>query len=93
MCCCCYYCCMNLKMERRREEEGGEMKMNININEGFGGEEEEDEDEYTMDGSVDIRGNPASKNKTGGWIAASLVLGTSSLSFFSFSIYLFIVYF
>ncbi|XP_039122604.1 protein NRT1/ PTR FAMILY 7.3 [Dioscorea cayenensis subsp. rotundata] len=76
-------------MERRREEEGGEMKMNININEGFGGEEEEDEDEYTMDGSVDIRGNPASKNKTGGWIAASLVLvnqGLATLAFFGVNV-------
>ncbi|KAM0945656.1 putative proton-dependent oligopeptide transporter family, MFS transporter superfamily [Dioscorea sansibarensis] len=84
-------CSREQEMERRREEEGGEMKMNININGEFGGEEEEeeDEDEYTLDGSVDIRGNPASKTKTGGWIAASLVLvnqGLATLAFFGVNV-------
>ena len=31
----------------------------------------------TMDGSVDSKGRPASKKKTGGWLAGSLLLGNS----------------
>ena len=35
----------------------------------------DDNFEYTMDGSVDIRGQPAAKGRTGGWIAGWLILG------------------
>lgn len=41
--------------------------------------------EYTMDGSVDIKGRPASKERTGGWVAGTLVLvnqGLATLAFF-----------
>ncbi|KAJ6801098.1 protein NRT1/ PTR FAMILY 7.3-like [Iris pallida] len=41
--------------------------------------------EYTMDGSVDIRGRPASKETSGGWVAGALVLvnqGLATLAFF-----------
>lgn len=31
--------------------------------------------ECTLDGSVDFRGRPAVKGKTGGWVAGSLLLG------------------
>lgn len=34
-----------------------------------------DQYEYALDGSVDFRGRPAAKGKTGGWVAGSLVLG------------------
>lgn len=34
-----------------------------------------DEYEYTLDGSVDFKGRPAVKGKTGGWVAGSLPLG------------------
>ncbi|THU60259.1 hypothetical protein C4D60_Mb07t10750 [Musa balbisiana] len=41
--------------------------------------------EYTLDGSVDIRGRPAAKGKTGGWVGGVLVLvnqGLATLAFF-----------
>jgi hypothetical protein len=31
--------------------------------------------EYTLDGSVDIKGRPAVKGKSGGWLAGALILG------------------
>lgn len=31
--------------------------------------------EYTLDGSVDIKGRPAVKGKSGGWLAGGLILG------------------
>jgi len=31
--------------------------------------------EYTLDGSVDIKGRPAIKGKSGGWLAGALILG------------------
>jgi solute carrier family 15 (peptide/histidine transporter), member 3/4 len=31
--------------------------------------------EYTLDGSVDIKGHPAVKGKSGGWLAGGLILG------------------
>jgi len=37
----------------------------------------------TMDGSVDSKGRPANKKKTGGWLAGSLLLGNSLPYFFS----------
>ncbi|RLN08252.1 hypothetical protein C2845_PM11G29650 [Panicum miliaceum] len=30
--------------------------------------------EYTLDGSVDIKGRPAVKGKSGGWLAGGLIL-------------------
>jgi glutamate synthase domain-containing protein 3 len=30
--------------------------------------------EYTLDGSVDIKGSPAVKGKSGGWLAGGLIL-------------------
>ncbi|KAJ0964344.1 hypothetical protein J5N97_029466 [Dioscorea zingiberensis] len=76
---------MNKERRQGRGEEGEEMKI-MNINGGFG---EEDEDEYTMDGSVDIRGNPANKAKTGGWVAGSIILvnqGLATLAFFGVNV-------
>ena len=34
------------------------------------------DDEYTQDGSVDIHGKPAVKNKMGNWKACPFILGT-----------------
>jgi hypothetical protein len=34
--------------------------------------------EYTLDGSVDIKGQPAVKGKSGGWLAGGLILGKLS---------------
>ena len=31
--------------------------------------------EYTLDGSVDIKGRPAVKGRSGGWLAGALILG------------------
>lgn len=31
--------------------------------------------ESTMDGSVDFKGRPADKKRTGGWLAGNLLLG------------------
>ncbi|XP_042464342.1 protein NRT1/ PTR FAMILY 7.3-like [Zingiber officinale] len=45
----------------------------------------DEEYEYTLDGSVDFRGRPAVKDKTGGWVAGSLLLvnqGLATLAFF-----------
>ncbi|KAL0927551.1 hypothetical protein M5K25_001731 [Dendrobium thyrsiflorum] len=42
-------------------------------------------DEWTMDGSVDFKSRPARRGKSGGWLAASLVLvnqGLATLAFF-----------
>ncbi|CAL5436730.1 unnamed protein product [Camellia sinensis] len=35
----------------------------------------EEEDNYTKDGTVDYRGNPANKKKTGTWKACPYILG------------------
>jgi hypothetical protein len=37
-------------------------------------------EDYTLDGSVDIKGRPAVKGTSGGWIAGGLILGTAMLS-------------
>jgi hypothetical protein len=37
--------------------------------------------EYTLDGSVDIKGRPAVKGKSGGWLAGGLILGNFILFF------------
>ena len=36
-----------------------------------------EEDDYTKDGTIDYRGNPANKKKTGTWTACPFILGTS----------------
>lgn len=35
-----------------------------------------EDDTYTKDGTVDYRGNPADKTKTGTWKACPYILGT-----------------
>lgn len=35
-----------------------------------------EEDVYTKDGTVDYKGNPANKKKTGTWNACPYILGT-----------------
>lgn len=37
---------------------------------------EKEEDNYTKDGTVDYRGNPANRKKTGTWKACPYILGT-----------------
>ncbi|ONK56024.1 uncharacterized protein A4U43_C10F3350 [Asparagus officinalis] len=81
------------KQLRSRQE--GEMKIGVEvIIIGEGKEKEEDYQdeehfEYTMDGSVDIRGKPADKGKTGGWVAGSIILvnqGFATLAFFGVNV-------
>jgi hypothetical protein len=38
--------------------------------------------EYTLDGSVDMKGRPAVKGKSGGWLAGALILGIILLTTF-----------
>lgn len=45
-----------------------------------GVEEKGVDDGYTKDGTVDLRGNPVLRSKSGGWTACSFVVGTLSLS-------------
>lgn len=58
----------------------GDMKMRAIVVEG-GGEmsaptpKQDKCCEYTLDGSVDIKGRPAIKGKSGGWLAGALILG------------------
>ncbi|KAG0534608.1 hypothetical protein BDA96_04G293900 [Sorghum bicolor] len=45
--------------------------------------------EYTLDGSVDIKGRPAVKGKSGGWLAGALILvnqGLATLAFFGVNV-------
>ncbi|TVT99738.1 hypothetical protein EJB05_54877 [Eragrostis curvula] len=45
--------------------------------------------EYTLDGSVDIKGRPAVKGRSGGWIAGGLILvnqGLATLAFFGVNV-------
>ncbi|KAJ1280450.1 hypothetical protein BS78_04G233600 [Paspalum vaginatum] len=45
--------------------------------------------EYTLDGSVDIKGRPAIKSKSGGWLAGGLILvnqGLATLAFFGVNV-------
>lgn len=58
---------------------------------------EEGEGDYVKDGSVDLKGNPVLRSKSGGWKACSFVVGTCSsnhllLVSFLFSTYAFIGY-
>lgn len=38
--------------------------------------------EYTQDGTVDLKGKPVLKSKTGGWKACSFIVGSLSLTKF-----------
>ncbi|CAL5054942.1 unnamed protein product [Urochloa decumbens] len=45
--------------------------------------------DYTLDGSVDIKGRPAVKGKSGGWLAGGLILvnqGLATLAFFGVNV-------
>uniref|UniRef100_J3LG03 Uncharacterized protein n=1 Tax=Oryza brachyantha TaxID=4533 RepID=J3LG03_ORYBR len=45
--------------------------------------------DYTLDGSVDIKGSPAVKGKSGGWLAGGLILvnqGLATLAFFGVNV-------
>lgn len=43
--------------------------------------EEGVDDQYTQDGTVDLKGNPVRRSKSGGWTACSFVVGNyNSLS-------------
>jgi dipeptide/tripeptide permease len=45
--------------------------------------------EYTLDGSVDIKGQPAVKGKSGGWLAGGLILvnqGLATMAFFGVNV-------
>ncbi|KAG5554234.1 hypothetical protein RHGRI_011932 [Rhododendron griersonianum] len=51
----------------------------------MGVEEGGDRDDYTEDGTVDLKGNPVRRSKTGGWKACSFVVGTDLYPPHSFS--------
>lgn len=59
------------------EEEEGRRRRMVNG--------DDDHDEYTEDGTVDLKGKPILKSKTGRWKACSFVVGTFLLSPFSSS--------
>ncbi|KAL6911859.1 hypothetical protein ACP4OV_000664 [Aristida adscensionis] len=69
----------------------GDMKMSVIV---VGGDERSspEEDgciEYTLDGSVDIKGRPAVKTRSGGWLAGGLILvnqGLATLAFFGVNV-------
>ncbi|XP_038975158.1 protein NRT1/ PTR FAMILY 7.3-like [Phoenix dactylifera] len=73
-----------------KDEQGareGEMKVGVVPEEGHGGTEAQVEDccDYTLDGSVDLRGRPAVKGSSGGWVSGILLLvnqGLATLAFF-----------
>jgi hypothetical protein len=59
----------------------GDMKMRVIVVEGVEmSAASRPKEEYTLDGSVDIKGRPAVKGRSGGWIAGGLILGTALLS-------------
>ncbi|RZS22535.1 hypothetical protein BHM03_00055321 [Ensete ventricosum] len=66
-----------LQEKEKRVAENGDMQtrsasFNKEMNEG-----KDEQHEYTLDGSVDIRGRPAAKGKTGGWVGGVLVLAAA----------------
>ncbi|URE17453.1 hypothetical protein MUK42_12033 [Musa troglodytarum] len=68
-----------LQEKEKTVAENGDMKtrsasFNKEMNEG-----KDEQYEYTLDGSVDIRGRPAAKGKTGGWVGGVLVLADTYL--------------
>jgi len=50
-------------------------------------------EEYTEDGTVNLKGKPVLRSKTGGWKACSFVVGKISISFFLVekSLYIFLL--
>lgn len=63
--------------EERAIEVGAVKSRSDSLNKDVNGEKDE-RYEYTLDGSVDARGRPAAKGKTGGWVAGALLLGNLS---------------
>ncbi|KAL5208621.1 hypothetical protein ABZP36_033056 [Zizania latifolia] len=64
------------------------MKMRVVVVEGDETRTAPKED-YTLDGSVDIKGSPAVKGKSGGWLAGGLILvnqGLATLAFFGVNV-------
>lgn len=79
----------SLQEEQVTSEKVGEVAVKGLVEEGEGKFKEENTYEYTMDGSVDMKGKPAAKGRTGGWVAGWLVLvnqGLVTLAFFGVSV-------
>ncbi|CAD5190105.1 unnamed protein product [Musa acuminata subsp. malaccensis] len=73
-----------MEKEERAIEVGAVKSRSDSLNKDVNGEKDE-RYEYTLDGSVDARGRPAAKGKTGGWVAGALLLvnqGLATLAFF-----------
>ncbi|XP_062222373.1 protein NRT1/ PTR FAMILY 7.2-like [Phragmites australis] len=69
----------------------GDMKMRVIVVEGqeMRAPKEDKCCEYTLDGSVDIKGRPAVKGLSGGWLAGGLILvnqGLATLAFFGVNV-------
>ncbi|KAK3158778.1 hypothetical protein QOZ80_2AG0141480 [Eleusine coracana subsp. coracana] len=68
----------------------GDMKMRVVVVEGAEmSAATMPKEEYTLDGSVDIKGRPAVKGRSGGWIAGGLILvnqGLATLAFFGVNV-------
>ncbi|KAG8071928.1 hypothetical protein GUJ93_ZPchr0006g42335 [Zizania palustris] len=67
----------------------GDMKMTVILMEGDETRTAAPKEEYTLDGSVDIKGSPAVKGRSGGWLASGLILvnqGLATLAFFGVNV-------
>ncbi|XP_072986651.1 protein NRT1/ PTR FAMILY 7.3-like [Typha latifolia] len=79
---------MIVKTQGKKEE----MKVTVVVMEVDGGKEAKEEeccDYYTLDGSVNFRGQPAVKGKSGGWLSGILLLvnqGLATLAFFGVNV-------
>lgn len=66
-------------LQAKEEQEAKEVEMKVGVvpMEGDGGTEAQGKEccDYTLDGSVDLRGSPAIKGSSGGWVAGVLLLG------------------
>lgn len=74
---------MMIIQEMMKQEEERKVKMDVMYHE----EESDDAMEevccgHTQDGSVNFRGKPALKNKSGRWFAGIIILGTLSQSIY-----------
>ncbi|XP_010919866.1 protein NRT1/ PTR FAMILY 7.3 isoform X2 [Elaeis guineensis] len=77
----------NSEAKEEQEAREGEMRVGVVPMEGDGGTEARGKEccDYTLDGSVDLRGRPAVKGSSGGWVTGILLLvnqGLATLAFF-----------
>jgi hypothetical protein len=66
-----------LEQSCESEEKGGHCRKSVSKSMAVV-QDQEALDEYTQDGTVDLRGNPARRSKRGGWTACSFIVGNLS---------------